>query len=60
MKINKKHAKELVLMIVGDLDYDLVKTLHPETAENPKAAVETLNALAAKVQAYLDMISVKG
>lgn len=43
--MDRDQIKELVLAIIGKIDYDLAKGFDPETAEEPEYAEEELERL---------------
>jgi hypothetical protein len=57
--MNKEQIKDLILFILGRVDYDIAKQYDPETAEEPEYAEPALNALVKSVEKYLKSIKVK-
>jgi len=51
--MNREKIKEMILDILGQADYDLMKSFLPETAEEPEYAEEQLEKLINIAQKHL-------
>lgn len=54
MKITKEQAEALILAVVGEVDYDIQKSLQSDTAEDPEMAADEMDRLATWLVAYFD------
>ena len=53
MKLTNDQARDLILFIVGQVDYDIAKSLDPETAEEPEYTKRQMKKLIDDTQKYL-------
>lgn len=51
--MTRDQIKDMVLAILGQADYDLMKGYMPETAEDPEYAAESLEGLIDTAEKYL-------
>ncbi len=51
-KLTKKQIKELILLIVNEVDYDIYKSLDPEYAEEPEYAKEEMKRIIKTVEEH--------
>lgn len=51
--MTRKEIKDLIMVILGQTDYDLMKAFDPETAEEPEYAAEEMERVISFVQKYL-------
>lgn len=57
--MKREDIKELVLLIIGSVDYDLVKDFDPETAEEPEYAENNLTRIVKDVENFLSNLEKK-
>jgi len=51
--MNRNKIKQMIMDILGQADYDLMKSYDPETAEEPESAEENMEKLINIVEKYL-------
>lgn len=51
--MNRNEIKELIMVILGQADYDLMKSYDPKTAEEPECAKEEMEKLIDTVEDHL-------
>lgn len=52
--MTRDQIKTMILMILGQVDYDLLKSFLPETAEEPEYAEEELNKLIDETEKFIN------
>jgi len=53
MKLTSNQTRDLILFIVGQVDYDAVKGLDPEIAEEPEYAKKQMKSLIKETKKYI-------
>lgn len=51
--MKKYQIKEMIMDLLGQIDYDMMKSFDPETAEEPEQAEKSMDKLVALVQKHL-------
>ena len=51
--MKRKDMDDMLMEVVGSLDYDLAKSLHPDLSEDPESVPETMGKLRRIVRKYL-------
>lgn len=52
--MTRKRIKAMIQDLIGQIDYDLAKSLDPETAEEPEAAKKEMEELIDLVSKYVN------
>ena len=51
--MTRKEIRELIMVILGQVDYDIMKSYDPETAEEPEYAEESMERVIDVVEKHL-------
>lgn len=57
--MNRNEIKKLIMVILGQADYDLMKSYDPKTAEEPECAEKEMESLIDTVEEHLKKIKNK-